>query len=119
MPIIACDTCSHTGDRCFPQVSIIPLNILRKQDFLLLRIFEKFRVVFVREAYYVNIYSLLGLSCELDIQSLAILLAFVHLYIVAIAFLQSPYMHLKEAPIPILHFLNLLETYVPKIVANS
>ena len=38
---------------------------------------------FAREAYYVNIYSLLGLNCELDIQSLAILLAFVHLYIVA------------------------------------
>ena len=88
--------------------------------FWLLHIFEKkMRVVFVREAYYVNIYSLFGLSCELDIQSLAILLAFVHLYIVAIAFLQSPYMHLKEAPIPILHFLTLLETYVPKIVANS
>ena len=52
--------------------------------FWLLHIFEKkMRVVFVREAYYVNIYSLFGLSCELDIQSLAILLAFVHLYIVA------------------------------------
>ena len=51
--------------------------------FLLLHILKTLECFFVREAYYVNRYSLLGLSCELDIQSLAILLAFVHLYIVA------------------------------------
>ena len=84
------------------------------------------RVVFVREAYYVNIYSLFGLSCELDIQSLALLLAFVHLYIVAIAFLQSPYIYAFEgSPHTNIAFFNLArkggggQIHVPKIVANS